>query len=219
MGIATHTAEWIRPRVVAAWLVAAGTVGCSPPPPDAAANPFGGAGSDGGAGGPTPVDGGTTEAAESSTTEPSTTAPSSAGPTTEPSTTAPSSGADTDTSASGTTEHGDSSSTGAADVGSSGSSSTGGDGGVADTYDDGVVHVLVEIQSMWDAGECDDITVTNISDAPVTWEVDVPLPGVVYQLWNAEMLEMGGIGTFVGVDFNADLDPGESAMFGFCVNY
>ena len=32
-------------------------------------------------------------------------------------------------------------------------------------------------------------------------------------------MEMDMVGTFVGVDFNAMLQPDEVAMFGFCVDF
>jgi cellulase/cellobiase CelA1 len=84
---------------------------------------------------------------------------------------------------------------------------------------DGIVEVEVNVQSMWQDGECDDVVVTNVSDMVVEWQIELPLPGTITMLWNAELTEMDGIGTFVGVDFNAVLDPGEAAMFGFCVMY
>lgn len=93
-----------------------------------------------------------------------------------------------------------------------------GDSGT-DTFSDGTVQVEVVISEMWESGECDDITVTNISDEDVTWEIELELPGTIYNLWNANVVESDGVGTFTGVDFNATIAPGASAMFGFCVNY
>jgi hypothetical protein len=88
-----------------------------------------------------------------------------------------------------------------------------------DTFSDGTVDVQVVISEMWERGECDDVTVTNISDDDVIWEIELELPGTIYNLWNANIVEADGVGTFTGVDFNASIAPGASAMFGFCVNY
>lgn len=112
-------------------------------------------------------------------------------------------------------------SSGSTDAQSTGAITSGSDSSESgnDTFNDGTVDVVVSIQSTWAEGECDDVTVTNVSDALVMWEIDLLLPGTIYQLWNAELTEMDGTGTFVGVDFNAALDPGEVAMFGFCVTY
>lgn len=104
------------------------------------------------------------------------------------------------------------------DTGTSGTSGATGDSG-NDSFDDGSVHVEVEISEMWETGECDDITVTNVSDEDVTWEIELELPGTIYNLWNANIVEADGVGTFTGVDFNETIAPGASAMFGFCVNY
>jgi hypothetical protein len=88
-----------------------------------------------------------------------------------------------------------------------------------DSYGDGTIEVTVVVTEMWESGECDDVTVTNVSAGDVMWEVELELPGTIYNLWNANIVEMDGVGTFTGVDFNATIGPDESAMFGFCVNY
>ena len=96
---------------------------------------------------------------------------------------------------------------------------TGSEDSGTDTFSDGTVDVQVVISEMWESGECDDVTVTNISDDDVMWEIELELPGTIYNLWNANIVEADGVGTFTGVDFNASIAPGASAMFGFCVNY
>lgn len=96
----------------------------------------------------------------------------------------------------------------------SSSSSTG-----FDTSDDGTLQVHVAVQSMWPTGECDDVTVTNVSDEVVVWEIELDLPGTIDMAWNTTWSQVDDVGTFAGVDFNASLDPGDVAMFGFCVDY
>jgi endoglucanase len=97
---------------------------------------------------------------------------------------------------------------------SEGSSSSG-----FDTTNDGTLQVQVAVQTMWRAGECDDVTVTNVSDDVVVWEIELELPGTIDMAWNTTWSQIDGVGTFAGVDFNASLDPGAAAMFGFCVDY
>lgn len=100
-------------------------------------------------------------------------------------------------------------------------SSTTGEGSSddADTFNDGTLDVEVSNQSMFPQGQCDDVLVTNISAMDVTWEVELPLPGTIDQVWNADVVEMPGSGVFTGVAFNATLAPGMQAMFGYCVLY
>lgn len=140
-----------------------------------------------------------------------------------PATTAPVTTTPAETSESSGDDSGTSSGESSTDGGSSSESSTGTPIGEEstgiDTYDDGTVSVEVSVQSMWEAGECDDVVVTNVSAETITWEIELELPGTIDMLWNAELTEMDGVGTFVGVAFNAELDPGEAAMFGFCVTY
>lgn len=98
-----------------------------------------------------------------------------------------------------------------------GSGSSGAEG--SDTFNDGTVDVQVTNQSMFPQGQCDEVVVTNVSAMDVTWEIELPLPGTIDQIWNCQVMEAAGMGTFVGVDFNATLAPGGQAMFGYCVLY
>lgn len=101
---------------------------------------------------------------------------------------------------------------------STGEASTGGSDGF-DTSNDGVLEVEVNNQSMFPDGQCDDVIVTNVSAMAVVWEVELPLPGTIDQLWNAEVVEAEGSGVFTGLRFNAELAPSQQAMFGYCVMY
>ena len=178
-------------------------------------SPFGDEG-----GSPTSADAETTsDPGEGGSEDPGTTAPATtASPTTAPGEAGSDEGSSsaTDDSGGSGTSDGGTTGTSSESTGSESSSST----GVADTSNDGVLDVAVTVQSTWQDGECDDVTVTNVSAMPVAWQVDVPLPGTIGMLWNAtEVSEAGGVGTFAGVDFNASLDPGAAAMWGFCVDY
>jgi hypothetical protein len=81
------------------------------------------------------------------------------------------------------------------------------------------LEVSVVQNGVWAEGECNDVTVTNISDAAITWEIALELPGTITTAWNAMYTVDGSIGTFTGVDYNATIDPAASAQFGFCVTY
>jgi hypothetical protein len=48
------------------------------------------------------------------------------------------------------------------------------------------VDVMVVQDSKWDAGECNTVTVTNTTDAPITWQVVLELQGTIQNAWNAK---------------------------------
>ena len=78
------------------------------------------------------------------------------------------------------------------------------------------LEVEVVQASQWPTGECNDVIVTNISDAPVEWEIDLPVNGAITTAWSCLYVEADGTATFTGEPFNANLEPGWAAMFGFC---
>lgn len=81
------------------------------------------------------------------------------------------------------------------------------------------LEVTVVQNGVWAEGECNDVTVTNISDAAITWEIMLELPGTITTAWNTTYAVSGDTGTFSGVDYNATIEPAASAQFGFCVTY
>jgi hypothetical protein len=81
------------------------------------------------------------------------------------------------------------------------------------------LEVSVVQNGVWAEGECNDVTVTNISDGAITWEIALELPGTITTAWNATYSVEGDIGIFAGVEYNATIDPAASAQFGFCVTY
>lgn len=75
----------------------------------------------------------------------------------------------------------------------------------------------VDRLSTWGEGLCEQVTVRNTSSRQVIWRVSRQLDGQISQLWNAAS-EPGAAGTrFRGVSWNATLDPGASAHFGYCL--
>lgn len=70
-----------------------------------------------------------------------------------------------------------------------------------------------------DAGECNTVTVTNTTDAPIVWQVALALPGALQNFWNAGSMLAGDITVFTGEAYNAELAGKASTSFGYCLNY
>ena len=99
----------------------------------------------------------------------------------------------------------------AADDGSSTSAQT--DSAQADAV------ATVSISNDWNGGYCADLTVTNGTDAVVTWSVDVAVDGTVDSLWNADWSQTNDILHVSGLDWNSTLQPGQSiSSIGFCAS-
>ncbi|MCB9701127.1 MAG: DUF1592 domain-containing protein [Myxococcales bacterium] len=114
----------------------------------------------------------------------------------------------------GTTGGGDSD--GSSGDGGSDGSSGGGDGGMDAPPG---IEFTRNVDSMWQAGECDTVTVTNVSDAPIVWYVVLDLEGALVNHWNAKVTPEGDRQRFVGEDYNASVEPQQSTSFGFCLEY
>ncbi|MGK3988896.1 DUF1592 domain-containing protein [Sorangium sp. So ce136] len=73
-----------------------------------------------------------------------------------------------------------------------------------------------KVDSVWDSGGCKSVTVTNLGDAKAAWEITLQVDGTLSDVWNA-VGEAGNAGMkFTGVDWNAQIEKGASASFGFC---
>ncbi|WP_437734071.1 DUF1592 domain-containing protein [Sorangium sp. So ce1335] len=76
--------------------------------------------------------------------------------------------------------------------------------------------VVEKVDSVWGGGGCKSVTVTNMGEARAAWAVTLQVDGTPSDVWNAKH-EVGNAGvTFTGVDWNAELERGASAGFGFC---
>lgn len=104
-------------------------------------------------------------------------------------------------------------STGGSGQGASGQGGSGGGDPVGQS-----LTVTVHEDSQWQTGHCDTVTVLNAGDATVTWEISLAIQGTITDLWNAKSSPDGDQVKFVGVDYNAVLDPGETASFGYCAS-
>ncbi len=81
------------------------------------------------------------------------------------------------------------------------------------------LHTQVDRLSTWGQGLCEQITVRNTGNRSLRWEVTEALPGHITQVWNAESSAQGEPVRFRGVAWNATLDPGASAHFGYCLEH
>ena len=74
----------------------------------------------------------------------------------------------------------------------------------------------MQIQSDWGGGYCANVTVTNPSGAPVTWQINLPVSGIVSQSWNARVQQIGNTLNAAGLDWNRMVEAHASRDFGFC---
>lgn len=81
------------------------------------------------------------------------------------------------------------------------------------------VSVQVQQDSKWDQGECNTVTLSNTTAAPLVWQVVLQLPGTIQNAWNAKYVQEGGHVVWTGEPYNAELQPQGTASFGFCLNY
>jgi cellulase/cellobiase CelA1 len=95
-------------------------------------------------------------------------------------------------------------------------SSTAGSGMTGEPAKD--LDVATMIDNEWDTGYQESVTVTNLSSAPVTWTISLPVNGSIANLWNAIATPAGDMTTFTGKDYNAVLKPQQTASFGFVAN-
>ena len=81
------------------------------------------------------------------------------------------------------------------------------------------IDVMVHQDSKWEAGECNTVTVTNTTDAPITWTVVLEIAGAMQNAWNCNFSAIGGGFSFTGAAWNAEVAGKASTSFGFCLNY
>lgn len=69
----------------------------------------------------------------------------------------------------------------------------------------------------WGTGYCVDVTVHNLNDMDVVWEVVLTFEGTIDNVWNAVMTDLGGSQyAFSGDSWNVSLLAGETTEFGLC---
>jgi endoglucanase len=72
------------------------------------------------------------------------------------------------------------------------------------------------MDSVWNAGYCQRVRVTNQGTAAGNWAITIPVSGTINNLWNATWTQAGSNLNASGVDWNKTLAPGAAAEFGFC---
>jgi hypothetical protein len=80
----------------------------------------------------------------------------------------------------------------------------------------GAVTVAERVDSDWDTGFCRSVIVTNDTAAAVEWSIETQVPGTINNHWNADREGDGGRVRWRGVSWNARLEPGATASFGYC---
>lgn len=69
----------------------------------------------------------------------------------------------------------------------------------------------------WGSGCCVDGLARNLGVEAVVWEVQATVEGSINNIWEAVATPVDdGDTRFSGVSWNAELQPGASATFGFC---
>lgn len=103
-------------------------------------------------------------------------------------------------------------------AGSSGMPETTGGGGDGPMTTPGI-DVMVVQDSKWETGECNTVTVSNATDAPIVWQVVIPLQGTMQNAWNCKYAAIDGGFQFTGEAWNTEVAAKTATSFGFCVNY
>jgi hypothetical protein len=67
------------------------------------------------------------------------------------------------------------------------------------------------------SGYCHTYRITNTGSEPLTWSVSFPIEGTLQQNWESVAEGTTDQITLHGADYNATLEPGATAQFGFCV--
>ncbi|NVB42836.1 cellulose binding domain-containing protein [Pseudenhygromyxa sp. WMMC2535] len=78
--------------------------------------------------------------------------------------------------------------------------------------------VTLDAENAWGDGVCRYYTVKNEHDYPVSWIATVDAPeGEHLEYWSANLLDDQGTSlVFEGADYQATLEPGQTASFGYC---
>jgi hypothetical protein len=82
------------------------------------------------------------------------------------------------------------------------------------------VEIEIESKSDWNDGFCADVIIHNTTADTITWSAEFDARGIIYDMWNSiysqdkETLQT----TIRGVDWNAQVEAGESVTVGYCAN-
>nr|BAO65797.1 cellulose-binding protein [uncultured bacterium] len=83
----------------------------------------------------------------------------------------------------------------------------------------GGVTATMKIANEWNSGYCASVTVTNNSNATITWQTSLVINGTLNNIWGASAVQTGTTLALKGLEWNATLQPGKSITdIGFCAN-
>lgn len=78
--------------------------------------------------------------------------------------------------------------------------------------------VTQTISNDWGPGYCMNVRVANPGTQPLTWQIQFDVQGTVYTSWNVTLSQSGATVTASGVGWNATIQGGQYAEFGYCAN-
>ncbi len=80
----------------------------------------------------------------------------------------------------------------------------------------GNVKVTMVPMDDWGSGYCTNVKVANPGTDKITWRATMSVGGTLTHVWNATATPSGNQTTFVGLDWNGQLEGGASTSFGYC---
>jgi endoglucanase len=86
------------------------------------------------------------------------------------------------------------------------------------TGGDDFLAVNVKINDDWGTGYCAQVKVTNNGTQVSDWKVIFTVEGKIREMWNATYTQSGNSVTAEGVSWNNNVNPGQTADFGFCAD-
>ncbi len=74
------------------------------------------------------------------------------------------------------------------------------------------------VNAQWDGGFCDNIIISNPTDSDILWNIEIPVEGNIYTLWNANYSynSTSKILTASGVEWNKIAKANNTSEFGYC---
>jgi endoglucanase len=83
----------------------------------------------------------------------------------------------------------------------------------------GDFEVATHTDSKWNAGQCDRVTVKNLTDHALIWSVKLTVMGTITDKWNTTTSGTTGEVTFSGADWNKSVAANATVEFGYCVAF
>ncbi|MCY1072687.1 DUF1592 domain-containing protein [Nannocystis sp. RBIL2] len=81
------------------------------------------------------------------------------------------------------------------------------------------IDVQITQDSKWEQGECNSVTVSNTTGAPIVWQVAIAMQGTIQNAWNAKYTQDTMHFVWTGEPYNAEVAAQGTTSFGFCILY